>query len=201
MSENQMTDTTHEQPRADGRTREMRELRAAQLAAQQQPSRPAQDGLSHASALPADAVPIGDGLTADAPRVTRSTRRPFGSTQQKLAYPARPGYYRHWFVDNPGRVEFATEEGGWTHVKDARGKNLQRVTGVREGGVPQYSYLLEIPQEWHDDDMAAYDEDISRREDAMRRGMVDAKHASDKQRFYPSSEGREIKISTTHARR
>lgn len=193
-----MTDATeHDRPRPTGFTREMREQRAAALAGQQA----AHEGLAQPSPLPADAVPIGEGVTSDAPRVTRSTRRPFGSTQQKLAYPPRPGYYRHWFVDNPGRVEQALEEGGWTTVRDARGKNLQRVTGTREGGVPQWSHLLEIPEEWHADDMAAQDEDISNKEDAIRRGMVDAKNAADKQRFYPRSEGREIKISTTHARR
>lgn len=213
-----MTDAAqHDAPRPRGFTKEMRAARAVQLAgvnpappqAQQAAQSPsaANQGLEGASAspLPSDALPVGAGVTADAssdaPRRTRANRRPFGSTQQKLAYPSRPGYYRHWFVDNPGRIEFALEEGGWTPVKDARGKNVQRVTGVREGGVPQYSHLLEIPEEWHADDMAAQEQDVAQREDAIRRGMVNAKDAVDQKRFYPSSEGRGIKISTTHARR
>lgn len=205
-----MSDVTqHEsqpQRHRGGFTKEMRAARAATLAAQQpQPARQSDHGLagdrSDFAPLP-NATSVSAGVTADAglgdaPRVNRSTRRPFGSTQQKLAYPARPGYYRHWFNDNPGRIEFATEESGWTHVKDARGKNVQRVVGVREGGVPQIAYLLEIPEEWHADDMVAQEEDISTREDAIRRGMVSAKNAVDQQRFYPTSSGREIKISTS----
>ena len=30
-------------------------------------------------------------------------RKPFGTFDQKLAYPSREGFHRHWFNDEPGR--------------------------------------------------------------------------------------------------
>lgn len=175
-----------------GYTKEMREARAAKLAAQ--PGLASVPAPTFAATADAEPVPTG--------RPTRHTRKPFGSTNQKLAYPQREGYHRHWFNDNPGRIEYATDEAGYTHVKDPRtGKNVQRVVGTREGGHPIIGYLLEIPQEWFDDDMARYENENAARDDAIRRGAVKAEKPEDRGRFYPEAQGRGIKIDQSTRRR
>ena len=175
-----MSDET--ESRIDGRSRE---ARAARQVAQPQPS---------ADNVPEVVEPAGEVAEG---RLTRSTRRPFGAMAQKLAYPPREGFHRHWFNDNPGRVEFAVEEAGYKHVIDPRtGKNVSRVVGTREGGAPITAFLLEIPQDWFNDDMKRYEEENAARDDAIRRGQVQAKNAQDQSRFYPSAQGRDIKFQT-----
>ena len=174
-----MTEAT--ESRIDGRSRE---ARAARAVAQPQPSDPTPE-VETAASEPEEG------------RLTRSTRRPFGSMAQKLAYPPRAGFHRHWFNDNPGRVEFAVEEAGYAHVKDPRtGENVKRVVGTREGGAPITAYLLEIPQDWFDDDMKRYEEENASRDEAIRRGQVQAKNPGDQSKFYPSAQGRDIKFQT-----
>jgi hypothetical protein len=84
----------------------------------------------------------------------RAARRPFGSMQQKLAYADRPGYHRHWFNDAKNRINDALGA-GYEHVKDKEGKNVSHVVGTTEQGGPLTAFLMEIPQEWYDEDMAA----------------------------------------------
>ncbi|ACI52300.1 conserved hypothetical protein [Gluconacetobacter diazotrophicus PA1 5] len=92
---------------------------------------------------------------ADAPRGRRApSRRPFGLREQKLAYPEREGYHRHWFNDEPGRVARA-QDAGYAQVMDESGKPVSRTVGVARGGGPQIAYLMEIPAEWYREDMAA----------------------------------------------
>jgi hypothetical protein len=153
-------------------------------------------GMTDASSAPTGRE-AGEQEAQVAPPVTRGTRRPFGSMMQKLAYPKRPGYHRHWFNDNSGRIEYATDEAGYTHVKDPKtGKNVSRVVGTREGGNPITAFLLEIPDEWFNDDMLRYEQENAARDDAMRRGQVTTKEPEDQAKFYPSAQGRGISITT-----
>lgn len=143
------------------------------------------------------ATPVAE--TTDEPamssRITRETRKPFGSTSQKLAYPDRPGYHRHWFNDNPGRIEGA-QDAGYTHVQDSRkGTNVERVVGTREGGHPIVAFLMEIPQEWFDDDMKAYEEQVAGREAAIVRGQVEKASPQDASKYYPTAQGRNITLT------
>ncbi len=110
---------------------------------------------------------------ADAP-ATRPVRKPFGALEQKLNYPSRPGFHRHWFNDQPGRVQRA-QEAGYDHVKGDDGKNVSRIVGSAEGGGPLHGYLMEIPEEWYKADMASQQEQVDAKEAAMRRGDMDKK--------------------------
>jgi hypothetical protein len=83
-----------------------------------------------------------------------SQRRPFGLREQKLAYPDREGYHRHWFNDEPGRIARA-RDAGYAPVMDESGKPVSMTVGVARGGGPQIAYLMEIPAEWYREDMAA----------------------------------------------
>lgn len=116
-------------------------------------------------------------------RVTRQTRRPFGSHMQKLAYEARPGYHRHWFNEIPGRLDKALEA-GYAFVLDKEQKRVARPVGVNEGGGSLMAYLMEIPEEWYKEDMKAEQDGIDDLEDNIRQG-ADAQGK-------PGSDGRYI---------
>lgn len=91
-----------------------------------------------------------------APAVRRKPfeRKPFGTWDQKLAYPSREGFHRHWFNDEPGRI-IRARDAGYTHVEDEQGRPVQTVVGIGRGGQPLVAFLLELPEEYFREDMAA----------------------------------------------
>lgn len=109
---------------------------------------------------------ISDGVSADRPA---RARKPFGSHTQKLAYPAREGYHRHWFNDTRARIMRAGEA-GYEHVKDHTGKNVETVVGVSDGGEALHAFLMEIPEEYYKEDMAAEQLRIDEMDKSIRRG-------------------------------
>jgi hypothetical protein len=102
----------------------------------------------------------------------RSTRKPFGSMQLKLDYPSRPGFHRHLFNDIPGRVARALEA-GYEHVLGSDGKPVNRIVGVAEGGGALTAFLMEIPEEWYQEDIKREQQHINDKEELMRRGTLD----------------------------
>jgi len=102
----------------------------------------------------------------------KRVRKPFGSHQQKLAYAERPGYHRHWFNDQPGRILRALD-GGYEHVKDDQtGEPVRRVVGVQEGGGALYAYIMEIPEEWWKEDLAEAQKRVDEMDQAIKSGVV-----------------------------
>jgi len=123
-----------------------------------------------ASILP-DQASDPDGYKAYVARL-RNNRKPFGSFQQKLAYPARPGYYRYWFNDEPGRIVQA-RDAGYEHVKDPATREIvKRVVGTRKEGGALFGFLMEIPQELWDEDHAATHRRTDEIESAIRKSKV-----------------------------
>lgn len=104
--------------------------------------------------------------------VDKASRQPFGSLSQKLAYEDRPGYHRHWFNDVPGRLEDA-EKAGYKFVEDKEGRKVSRPVGPSETGTALIAYLMEIPEEWYNEDMAAQQVQVNKFDAAMRRGNVE----------------------------
>ncbi|GBQ26812.1 hypothetical protein ACLRDC_10635 [Gluconacetobacter sacchari] len=98
-------------------------------------------------------------------------RRPFGLREQKLAYPDREGYHRHWFNDEPGRIARAVDA-GYAQVKDDSGKPVSMTVGVARGGGAQVAYLMEIPAEWYRQDMAAQESGHRDLMNQIREGRV-----------------------------
>lgn len=148
---------------------------------------------------PSDAAPIiaatpspesTPAITEDGP--SPFIRKPFGNRGQKLQYAARPGYHRHWFNDDPGRI-VAAGEAGYTHVVDGKnGRNVSYTVGHREGGQPLLGFLMETPQEWYDEDMALQQREVDKVDEAIHRGNVEGAVGQDG-RYVPS---RGISIST-----
>ena len=103
----------------------------------------------------------------------RAQRKPFGAQNQKLAYPARPGYHRHWFNDSPGRIIDA-QAAAYDFVLDRNGKKVCKPVGVADQGGALMAYLMEIPQELYEEDMRAQQERIDDMESAIKRGKGNA---------------------------
>lgn len=112
-----------------------------------------------------------DGYRAYVARL-RNQRKSFGAFQQKLAYPARPGYYRYWFNDEPGRIAQATDA-GYSFVKDPQtGQNVARAVGTRKEGGALMAYLMELPIELWEEDHAKVHRRTDEIETAVRKSKV-----------------------------
>lgn len=109
-------------------------------------------------------------------------RQPFGTMEQELAYPTRPGYRRYWFNDKPGRIRRAAKA-GYAHVIDPDTReNVSRVTD-RVDGRGQSSYLMEIPIKWYQEDMGKQAQVLERRLHDIRTGTAEPESAE--QRYVP----------------
>lgn len=85
--------------------------------------------------------------------VAQAQRKPFGDSEQQLAYPERPGYRRYWANDRPGRIKRFIQAGYAHVVDDETGEVVARNTDVIDGH-GRKSYLMEIPIQWYQEDMA-----------------------------------------------
>jgi hypothetical protein len=122
----------------------------------------------------------------------RRNRRPFGSRDQKLYWPAIPNHHIHIFNDEPGRL-LQAQEAGYDFVEDIDGKKISFVVGTGRSGGPLIGYLMKIPQDWYEEDMAALQEEIDRTDRAIRRGQVSgSSNPADRDAFY----ARNIKYET-----
>lgn len=130
---------------------------------------------------------VGAAAEQDLPR--KPARKPFSSVELKLSYPERQGYHRHWFNDTNNRVSRALEA-GYEHVTGNDGKRVSRVVGTAEGGGALHAFLMEIPQEWYEEDMAREQALIAEKEAAIKRG---APQGSEVERGYVPSQGISIK--------
>lgn len=97
-------------------------------------------------------------------------RQPFGATTFKLTAAAREGYHRHWFNEVLDRLDQA-QRAGYTFVKE-EGKRVKRVVGVAKGGGPLTAYLMEIPQQWYEEDMARTQRNVDEIDAAIRGGQI-----------------------------
>lgn len=120
----------------------------------------------------------------------RKTRKPLGAFTQKLAYPERSGYHRHWFNDVPGRIDEA-KLSGWAHVDD-KGQPVRRIVGTGRDKGALWAFLLEIPSIFWEEDMAAQFARAKAPVDAIRSSPVQAKAGQskpqDSEKFYSPRE-------------
>lgn len=121
---------------------------------------------------PVAAPPAPAPIESAAPVTARPARRPFGAHVQKLSYPPREGFHRHWFNDTPGRIQRA-QEAGYTHVQSTDGKNVSRVVGVAEvGGGGLTAFLMEIPLEFYNEDQALKNAKRDEIDQQLKRGRI-----------------------------
>ncbi len=144
----------------------------------------------------ADNDPLGPDPRADRPTTREETGRaariPLGTARLKLDYPKRPGYHRHWFNDTGGRIHDALAA-GYAHVEerlDGRDMKVSRRVGVNEDGSPKMGYLMEIRQEFHDEDQAAKQGVIDETEAAITRDVEPGEGT------YRPAEGASMRVET-----
>ena len=139
------------------------------------------------------ASPAASDRPAHASRVSRENRKPFGNMQQKLYWPKRAGFQRYWFNDHPGRIASALAA-GYAHVKDENGRPVSRTVGTMKSGAGMVAYLMEIPEEWYNDDMQRGQEVVDRTANDIHRGRVGPLAAEPS---YASAQGRGISIKAS----
>jgi len=142
--------------------------------------------------------PVGDANDELERRINelRGKRAPFGRRTQKLAYPVRPGYHRHWFADHPGRIEEA-RLAGYEHVKDHEGKTVSKLHGRHRDGRAMLGYLMEIPEVLWKEDLQAQSERVDEGEAAIKQGQAQVGKGGEKQgSFYVPAQGISIKNET-----
>ncbi len=83
--------------------------------------------------------------------VPRRKRIHAGKRPTKLSAPERPGFHRHWFNDVPGRIQQKLEQ-GYTHVVDEQRRNVVRIVGETKHGTGLSAFLMEIPDEYYQED-------------------------------------------------
>lgn len=129
----------------------------------------------------------------------KAGRRPLGEYNFKLALPHRRGYKRHWFVDAPGRVDLATQN-GWSLIRGKDGKPLRRNAGRGPQAPSQFAFAMEIPLVFWEEDQAYKHKIASERVDGIRNRTATAKEGQakpeDNQKFYnPQPEHDAVNIS------
>ena len=120
----------------------------------------------------------------------RRRRQPLGGMQQKLNYPGREGYVRRWFNNTGGRIRNA-EDAGYTAVKenrDGRDVEVSQRVGTNEDGSPMMAHLMEIRQEFYDEDQAIKLRVVDEIDAAIKGGEPRAQDA-EHERYYTPSEG------------
>lgn len=84
----------------------------------------------------------------------RRKRTQFG-VQQRLAADTRRGYVRRWFNDVPGRIRQYNKENDWEHVLGDDKKPVEAIVGKDDAGIPIRAFLMEIPEDYYQEDQAA----------------------------------------------
>lgn len=128
------------------------------------------------------------------------TRKPFGTFDQKLAYPNKEGFHRHWFNDEPGRIMRA-RDAGYEQVHDEDGRPVSTVVGIGRGGQPLVAFLMELPLELFQEDMAAQETVVHSLLTQIGRGEHAKPGGTDGALRYSGSTRGDIKIDTGTGRR
>jgi hypothetical protein len=130
-----------------------------------------------------------DGSTSIDPELVRrhlpepANRIPFGGDELQLAREVEPGFRYYWFNDTPGRINRA-KRAGYTHVIDADTGEPENIVTDRAEGRGRKSYLMKIPMEWYQADMARQADALARRLNDIRHGR--AGPGSEDSRYIPS---------------
>lgn len=134
----------------------------------------------------------------------RQKRKPYGAQMQKLAYPQRTGYKRHWFNDVGGRVQ-DYQDSGWTPVLDPKtGKPVSRTVGSSRDNTPLKAVLMEIPSVFWEEVEAERAAIAKARMDDIKKSPIRSEpgqaKASDRDKFYsPKEEMLSIRESTSRS--
>ena len=132
----------------------------------------------------------------------RKERVGLGVARSKLSAPTRAGYMRRWVNDTEGRLlmaenadyQFVTDTG--TKIGDTDIDNVNRDLGARVSRVVdkttgQKAYLMEIKQEFYDEDQAKKAAGVAATDQLIKKGKLDGED----HRYIPD-QGKGIHIET-----
>ena len=109
---------------------------------------------------------------------------------QKLYASQQSGFYRRWVNDEGNRLA-QLEEIGYSFVSEHCnaestdiGSRVSQRVGVDKNGDPIFAYLMEIPEEFHQQDQAAKEQKIRKTEKGIRRANAGGGIGQDKDRMY-----------------
>lgn len=111
----------------------------------------------------------------------QKARKPMGQLRQKLDNAERPGFHRHWFNDDKGRIQAALDA-GYAHVLDNEGKPMSHIVGNKKEGGALIAYRMEIPLEFWQQDQAEKTTLRRQRQHHMQRGDA---NSGDDGRYLP----------------
>jgi len=154
-----------------------------------------------------EAVPVSEGVSADPGphglpsmsemKARKGARKPFGAMDQKLYWPAVPGWHLHWFNDVSNNIMEADAH-GYVHILDKDGKKVKRGVGShpnQPGGMS--AFLMAIPQEWYEESKRAEQAELDKFDADLRKGAVDGTPGEDGRYVPEDSTGKSrIKIET-----
>lgn len=124
----------------------------------------------------------------------RKERTPLGGLRTKLQAPERKGYVRRWFNDEPGRLSDA-EAAGYEFVSEPVQAGDPDVTNVLDPGSRisktvsregRKAYLMEIREDWYNEDQAAKEARLKETDDAIRKGSLQGSPGQDG-RYVPTN--------------
>lgn len=132
----------------------------------------------------------------------RSTRVPLGVARSKLSVPKRAGYVRRWVNDTEGRLlnaqqggyEYATDQALQIGSPDVDNENRDlgaRISRVVDKSTGQKAYLMEIKEEFYEEDQGAKRKAVKAKDDLIKNGKLD----DDDARYVPDR-GKGISIET-----
>jgi hypothetical protein len=156
---------------------------------------PAEIALAGKGGEVGDDAEFGASFEGETPEQTaariRERRQPQGAFTQKLAYAARPGYYRHWFNDSPGRIDEALA-GGWAFVRGKDRNPVSRHVGQGRDNKGQIGFIMEIPEIIRREDQDAFHRQAAQRIESLKaqpfRAAPGSAKPSDKGKFYDPKE-------------
>lgn len=117
----------------------------------------------------------------------RRSRVPLGTLRPKLDYPSRPGYVRRFFNDVGNRIHDAGQA-GYEFVEedvDGRSQRVSRRVGTNEDGTAMIAHLMEIREEFYNEDQAVKAARLDEMDAQMNRDNEPIKaDAKDAGKFY-----------------
>lgn len=111
------------------------------------------------------------------PQKKRRKRASLNGLRLKLEAPERKGYVRRWVNDDGNRVAELYDR-DYEHVEDTtiqtdgEGTRVKRRVGTKKDGSPLYSYLMEIPEKYYQEDQKEKAKPLDEFNDALKRGQV-----------------------------
>jgi hypothetical protein len=146
-----------------------RDARGRRIAAEAAPAAPA-----------AQAAPPPPGDADDPYAEIRRTRIPVSSAHTKLNAPERPGFHRRFVNDLPGRIE-KFQQAGWVIVLKGGQPWSESVSQTEK----LRGFLMEIPDEFYNDDFLRKQEALDETDFAIYRGRLNEEPGDN--RYVPRS--------------